>query len=321
MTVLVLTAELDPTADLVIQQLTDRGVPVYRCDAREFPQRLGMSAQFRDGAWTGWLRTPEREVALEAIRAIYYRRPSAFAFTGSLTSTERRFAAAEARFGFGGVLAALPTRWVNNPHRMAEADYKPLQLQVAAQCGLMVPHTLITNVPDALRRFGARSERVIYKSLSGEPDYEEGHAVALYTNVVSPDDYDAASIASTAHLFQEWVPKHHEVRVTVAGERQFAVEIHAQQSPRAAIDWRTDYDAHRYEVTEIPDATRRAVSMIMERFGLAFGALDFVVTPDGEWVFLEPNPNGQWGWLEFATGLPIASAIADILAVDVGSID
>jgi biotin carboxylase len=43
------------------------------------------------------------------------------------------------------------------------------------------------------------------------------------------------------------------------------------------------------------------------------GALDFLVTPEGEWVFLEVNPNGQWAFVEQATGLPIAAAIADAL--------
>jgi D-alanine-D-alanine ligase-like ATP-grasp enzyme len=46
---------------------------------------------------------------------------------------------------------------------------------------------------------------------------------------------------------------------------------------------------------------------------LRFAALDFIVTPDGEYVFLEANPNGQWAWIEHETGLPIAAAIADAL--------
>ncbi len=51
----------------------------------------------------------------------------------------------------------------------------------------------------------------------------------------------------------------------------------------------------------------------MNRLGLRFGALDFLVTPDGEWYFLEINPNGQWAWIEQETGLPISDAIADAL--------
>ena len=36
-------------------------------------------------------------------------------------------------------------------------------------------------------------------------------------------------------------------------------------------------------------------------------------TPSGEHVFLECNPNGQWLWIELATGMPISAAIADEL--------
>lgn len=51
----------------------------------------------------------------------------------------------------------------------------------------------------------------------------------------------------------------------------------------------------------------------MSALGSRFGVLDFLVTPAGEWYFLEINPNGQWAWIEQETGLPISSAIADAL--------
>ena len=47
--------------------------------------------------------------------------------------------------------------------------------------------------------------------------------------------------------------------------------------------------------------------------GLNYGAFDFVITPDGDWVMLECNPAGQWLWLEHETGAPIAAALADLL--------
>lgn len=50
-----------------------------------------------------------------------------------------------------------------------------------------------------------------------------------------------------------------------------------------------------------------------EKLGLCYGAIDMVLTPDGRYVFLEINPNGQYLWIEFATGLPISDAICDLL--------
>jgi glutathione synthase/RimK-type ligase-like ATP-grasp enzyme len=51
----------------------------------------------------------------------------------------------------------------------------------------------------------------------------------------------------------------------------------------------------------------------MARLGLSFGALDFVLTPDGRFVFLEINPNGQWMWLDDKLGFGITDAVVDWL--------
>jgi len=46
---------------------------------------------------------------------------------------------------------------------------------------------------------------------------------------------------------------------------------------------------------------------------LIFAAIDMILTPDGHYVFLELNPNGQWEWIENATHLPICSTLVDVL--------
>ena len=51
----------------------------------------------------------------------------------------------------------------------------------------------------------------------------------------------------------------------------------------------------------------------MEGVDLRYGAIDLIETPDGEFVFLEVNPSGQWGWIADLGGLPIPEAVADML--------
>jgi hypothetical protein len=41
--------------------------------------------------------------------------------------------------------------------------------------------------------------------------------------------------------------------------------------------------------------------------------MDFIVTPGGQYVFLENNPFGQYLWLELKTGLPLTEVICDLL--------
>ncbi|MFC5662287.1 ATP-grasp ribosomal peptide maturase [Kitasatospora misakiensis] len=317
--VLVITGAFDPTADLVVEELNRRAVSVFRADTAWFPSRLAVTAGL-DGppGWRGPLATDHRTLDLAAVRSVYYRRPTPAEFPPELPPEVRAVAAAEARHGFGGLLSALPARWLPPPGRAAEAESKPLQLRVAADCGLRVPRTLITNRPDAAREFAKRiGGPVVYKPFTPIRGTVGGRSVAVYANLLRPEDLGHPSVATTAHLFQEWVPKAYEVRLTAVGRRLFATEIHAG-SDAARVDWRSDYDSLDYRVCEPPVEVAAAVHRMLARLGLPYGAFDFVVTPAGEWVFLEVNPNGQYGFVEQATGLPITAAICDYLEGSAG---
>jgi glutathione synthase/RimK-type ligase-like ATP-grasp enzyme len=52
---------------------------------------------------------------------------------------------------------------------------------------------------------------------------------------------------------------------------------------------------------------------LVQALGQCFGAIDLVLHPERGYVFLEINPNGQWGWIEEFTGLPISAAFAELL--------
>lgn len=317
MTVLVLTDEFDPTADRVVDILNQRDIPVFRCDTADFPQRVQLSAELRrntDG-WTGALRSEHRTVSLNEVRSVWYRRPTHFTFPDGLSEPERRRAEAEARLGFGGVLASLPVLWMNHPGREADTAYKPAQLAAATKCGLVIPRTLITNDPHAVTRFRANvGGPLVTKMLGAAAFVEESTPKIIYTTTLSDTDLtDLRGVSTTAHLFQEEITKVFECRVTVVGEECFTAAIHAH-SPAARMDWRRHYDALEYSRIEAPTRVREGILAFMRHFGITFGAFDFAVDPAGEWHFLECNPCGHFGWIEAATGIPISEAIATLLA-------
>ncbi|MFF8196681.1 hypothetical protein ACF05L_38825 [Streptomyces bobili] len=142
---------------------------------------------------------------------------------------------------------------------------------------------------------------------------ENNQLKSVYTQRLNLTDLeDLRGIDTTAHLFQVWVSKEYEVRLTVVGKRMFAAAIHAG-SEAAHEDWRSDYGSLTYTTTTVPEDVTAGVRRLMERLHLRYGAADFIVSPDGTWTFLEVNPCGQWDWIQGATGLPIAEAIADEL--------
>ncbi len=314
MTVLVLADEVDTCADRVVAELTRREVPVFRADTGWFPGSLALDVRLSRGAWSGVLRTAHRFVHLAELRSVWYRRPTVFSLAPGMSPPERRHAIWEAKFGLGGVLAALPVRWVNHPAREADASYKPHQLVVAARCGLAVPETMVTNEPEAALRFAAGFPGgVVTKTLGASAVFEDGSAKVVHTRRLTDEDLrDLSGVETTAHLFQEWVDKDYEARVTAVGDRLFAAAIHAG-SEASKIDWRADFAALRYEVVDVPGEVSRGIRAYLAAFGLAYGAFDFAVTRDGRWVFFECNPAGLYDWIEAHTGLPISPALADLL--------
>ncbi|MFF9570670.1 ATP-grasp ribosomal peptide maturase [Streptomyces sp. NPDC014685] len=313
--VLVIAANDDWPTDRVVTELTGRGVEVFRMDTCDFPQCVGVTARIgREHGWAGELATAQRTVGLPRVGAVYYRAPGAFRFPAGMTGPEERFAASQARAGLGGVLSALECRWVNHPTFMARAEYKPVQLEAARASGLRIPPTLITNRPQAVRDFAAAIPGpLICKPVSSPVLIEDGRLKTVYTRLLTKEDLaDLRGVESTAHLFQAWVDKSHEVRLTVVGERMFAAEVHAG-SAAAHVDWRSDYGSLTYSTTDVPEDIAAGMRLLMDRLHLSYGAADFIVDRSGRWWFLEVNPCGQWDWIQGATGLPITAAIADEL--------
>lgn len=312
--VLVIAQAQDATANLVVDALRAGGAEVAWMDTADFPGALRLAATPDRIDSPGWLWVRGRGIDLELVGSVYRRSAAQFTFPEGMSAPERRFATLESVYGLGGALCAQPWRWIDHPSAVADAAYKPRQLRVAAQCGLIVPRSLVTNVGSRVREFAAEvGGALVYKSLSTGVVAEQDQVSIIYTSRLTTSELDDGPIALCCHLFQQWVPKAFDVRLTAVGNRCFAVAVHAN-SPEARTDWRSRYDDLRYEVCETPRDVRRSVRAYLREFGLTLGAFDFSVTPDGRWWFLECNPAGQWGWLAEETGLPIAEAIAEELA-------
>ncbi|GAA1274370.1 ATP-grasp ribosomal peptide maturase [Sphaerisporangium rubeum] len=315
--VLVVTALEDVTADMVINALNRRAVPVARIDPADIGPGLLFDACLDPAApaWRGRLRTTSREVELEEVAAVYHRRPTPYsARFAHLPRQQCDFATAEARHGLGGVLNDLHgARYVNHPAAVTRADFKPAQLQAAVHSGLTIPPTLVTNDVEAAREFATRHSRVVDKTFRGLPPDQSGHAGAIWTQRVDPGTFDD-SLSVTAHLFQAEVPKVADVRVTVAGPRLFAQRITA---PAGTVDWRRgDWNELVHTPIAVPASVEVALHGYLDGFGLVFGCFDFALIGEENdprhWVWLECNPNGQWGWLPGAD--QTAETFADVLS-------
>jgi glutathione synthase/RimK-type ligase-like ATP-grasp enzyme len=217
-----------------------------------------------------------------------------------------------------GMLGTLDCRWLPaHPFFVSRADCKIEQLYRAERLGFRVPQTLITNEPEEFVDFFNRQHGPLVSKPAIVNVFSEVYPLlARYTERVTRQDLLYLDRLETCPaIFQQCITKDVEVRVTVVGERVFAAEIQSQRSRHARIDWRRYDLSHTPHLPhELPSAVAVRCCALLHELNLSYGAIDLIRDADGEYVFLEVNPNGQYLWLEHLTGMPISDAVCDFLA-------
>ncbi len=316
--ILIVTNQADYTADFLILKLIQQGIDFVRFNTEDFPQKVQLSVEFAANQLDGALSIQNRELKLKTITGIWYRRPVPSVISDSIVDpAAKQFAEAECREALEGFWRIVPAFWISNPDQLRIAESKMLQLAKAARLGFVIPKTLITNSPQsALDFYKTRNTRLIYKPLRYAQITREDRNGLIYTNVI--EEQHAAQLETIQYapgIFQPYIAKQTELRVTVVGSQVFAVEIHSQDVPEAQQDWRrTDAIQLRHTPYTLPESIASKCITLTQQFGLAFGAIDLILNPDGEYIFLELNPNGQWAWIEqICPEIHISDAMIDLL--------
>jgi hypothetical protein len=322
--VLIVTEPLDAHADYVISELDKRDVPVFRFHTEDFPAGAQISISGAGTEWSAQIRTPLRSLHLQDVRAAWLRRPGDPVVDSALRPESREFAVQQARSTLTALYALIGDRWLSHPESMRAAADKVRQMRRAAAAGLAVPDTVIGNDVDRVAEFHhgnvqlGRGTAVKSLWLRTPVSYDGGLRLPLtakWPENVDPDQVN--TIRLTPAVFQEYVPKHREIRAVVIGSRVFAASVDSQAIVAARHDVRGADTQARYEPYDLPGDVRRALLEMVRSLGLRFCSADLVLTPDGRHVFLDLNPNGQWLWLELETGLPLSATMADLLAAGI----
>jgi glutathione synthase/RimK-type ligase-like ATP-grasp enzyme len=202
--------------------------------------------------------------------------------------------------------------WLNPLRKAYKGENKYYQMEIAKSVGFNMPVTLVTNEKSEVCEFISRYKKVLFKLMSQEIyEVAADEFKGLYTNIIDENDVkNFCEIEENPIVLQEYIDKKFEVRYTVVGNEHLVCKIDSQSSEKAKSDWR------RYDIAHTPHCRidppldiKQKVSQMLSTLGLEYGALDFIVKPNGEWFFLEINCMGQWLWIEQLTGLPISAAI------------
>lgn len=318
---LILTAPGDTHSEAVESILTRRGVPFFHWNQADFPEREVLSLRYdARGSFSQRLVQREAAIDLSGVSTTYVRRHAhPEVVRPAADAKARTWVESECRAFLIATAELLDCRWIPGPVRTLHwAGTKSWQLRLATRLGFEIPPTLISNDPAELLAFHREHDgKLIGKAINFPhfPAADPDDRWVFTTQLVTPSEIGYAdAVRYCPAIFQAYVPKRLELRITVVGDRVFPCEIHSQETERTRYDWRR-YDLQHtpHRVHALPDDVAAQCVRIVRELGLCYGAIDLILTPDGRYVFLEVNPMGQYLWIEKLTGMPISEAICDLL--------
>jgi glutathione synthase/RimK-type ligase-like ATP-grasp enzyme len=311
---LLITERFEPTADLLVAELRRRGVPFLRWNLDQFPLGSSLTYHFSSEGFGAEILSDGRKLHLDSVASVWCRGFRPCGVPGDFRAADRKFSEEESQRALDGLFTVADPLWINHPYNHRRANSKPAQLYIARYVGFEIPPTVISNNAEEVRRFVAQAKgKTVYKALSQSLDLDPGKA--LFTGLLTEKELLKLDLIRVSPgIFQAFVPKSYELRITVVGSRIFAGKINSQASDETKIDWRHKPFDIEPEPVELSSDMERKIHSYMQFFGLLYGAFDFIVTPEGRYVFLEVNPAGQYMWVESKTGLPITAALADALS-------
>lgn len=317
--ILVVTNSYDPTADFVLQKFEEWGVATFRLNtdkAFSFDHLYTLSDNQIPRLT---IKTKDGTVDSSNIVGVWYRRPVLPKVENENFSPQAKYFAEEEMYYFFKCFYRLVdgVNWVSHPWAISWANVKLDQLSIARDLGFVIPDTIATNMPSELKQFFySHPNGVVVKPFKANTlEYGPTQMASIYTSIVTQDDMNGIESARhTITCFQEKIDKLLEVRVSIFGDQVFVAAIDSQSNKDLRLDWRrTSENATSWFPYNVPNEIAHRCLQLVKHYDLKFGAIDLALTPSGEYIFFELNPNGQWAWLEIDLGIPMSRALCNVL--------
>ena len=313
--VLILSFDRDPHVLAVCSHLQTGNYFLLNTD--KISERYQISFSSKTSIYTVKDLNEDRTLALDSSWNIWNRRIVDPEMPTNIPRDLAKIVADETKKTLQGMLLAHRGKVVNYPSHEYLARSKLHQISLASTLNhyIRVPSTLVTNNPDELRAFyEAHQGHVCFKLQKGAIADIGDKKMTVLTSKVKPEHLsDESLLRQSPILFQEYIAKEYEVRATVIGQEVIGTAIHSQEAEISRVDYRRYDFSVPYKKLKLPVYVQEFCLAMLESYGLYFGAFDFIVTKEKNFVFLELNSNGQWLWLEQLSGSRISKSLADYL--------
>ena len=319
---LIVTNKSDLSCDFFILRLKEKGVSFQRLNTEDYREKFHINIH-SDKSCLFYSITFANGISLNEgnITAVYFRQPIVPDMSSFVLPEDLDFAQREVTELLRSLWRMIDEeKWLNHPKKLWLSSNKIEQLMVAKHLGFKIPRTCVTVDRNVIKTFIETNHgQVICKAIKHGFIHEDKIVRTATTQRIGIAYLNEISnYAALPMIYQEEIKKAFDIRVTVVDENVFATAIHSQEFPETTVDWRVwdlcDFDL-KHEAIVLPERISSLCRQITRHYGLKFAAIDLIQSNQGEYFFLELNPNGQWAWIEKRVGYPLRDKIIACLGL------
>lgn len=204
--------------------------------------------------------------------------------------------------------------WITHPQLASMNKLNILKL--ATKCGFKIPSTIICSSKDELKKFRDLYSDIIVKSISEVPFLSKGKYFHRYlTHKITLEEMELIPEEFVPTCFQEMIHKEYEIRVFYLDGQCYSMAIFSQNDKSTQVDFR-NYNMKRPNRTvpyRLPSEISKKVNILMEEVGLNCGSIDIIKAINGDYIFLEINPVGQFGMVSKPCNYYLEKKVAESL--------
>lgn len=305
--ILILSGIYDFSTDDVCAELERRKIEYLRLNMENmnqfciqmFPQTASVQISYNDSVWL---------LTEQTLHSVFFRLPVFLRNTPSQPlSEECQLYKSQWMAFIRGLMIFDRVKWVNFPQSVYLAESKPYQLYLANQIGFITPKTIIANCPVS-QNLG---NEVIIKSIDTVYLKNKKYNYFAYSNILKSSSLNNYELQFAPFMMQELLTNKTDIRVTVIGNRVFSHKVISDTAIEG--DWRKiSKDKLKYEEFILSDEIKQKCLKLNELLNLNYSAIDFVEC-GGNFFFLEVNPTGEWGFLNYDSEIHLEAVICDYL--------
>ncbi|HEY9007804.1 MAG TPA: grasp-with-spasm system ATP-grasp peptide maturase [Ohtaekwangia sp.] len=205
-------------------------------------------------------------------------------------------------------------RWLSHPNELTKT--KISVMKKAVECGLLVPQTLITSNKSDLIDFKSQYKRIISKPIRDVQGFFTSNSfITTKTIEITDDLISELPERFFPSQFQELIVKDYELRIFYLNGEFYPMAIFSQLDKQTEIDFRV-YNwvkPNRQVPYKLKDTIREKLQLLMDSLKMTTGSIDMIRARNGDFIFLEINPVGQFGMTSIPCNYFLEKKIAEHL--------